>query len=276
MDLDLLRIKPIDDQKTSNKEPKILPSHPFSMSLVAPKGSGKTTLLANLLTNPVFYKGTFERIIIMCPTAKADEKYTYIMEHEVLGKSKKKDVLPDKDLKHKAIPVTDTDKKKKDELKINPADMVTDPEKFIPFLKDLRTEYTKLFEAEGKKALPKTLLLLDDCLGLDILRNRTLINWLANTRHLNTSVIISLQRWCSIPKTIRLNCTYAIVFPIWDSTEIKTIYDENGSKFNFKQFQELITDLFDASDRRAFLCINNANPPSHRFIDTFQYFLLKG
>ncbi len=276
MDLDQLRIRPIDDQKTSNKEPKILPTHPFSMSLVAAKGSGKTTLLANLLTKPVFYQGTFDRVIIMCPTAKADDKYAYIMDHDVLAKPRKiKGELPDKELKHKVIQVKDGSDEK-DTLKINPSDLITDPEDFIPFLKKVRKEYTEIFEKDGKKALPKTLLLLDDCLGLDILRNRTLINWLANTRHLNTSVIISLQRWNSIPKTIRLNCTYAIIFPIWDATEIKTIYDENGSKFSFKQFQELIIDLFDASDRRAFLCINNANPPSHRFIDSFQYFLLKG
>jgi len=263
MDTIDLTIKPIDDVKVRNdNEPKVIPTHPFSMSLVAPKASGKTTLLANLLTRPEFYKSTFERIIILCPTAHADEKYQHIMEQDILFRRKgtKAEAQYDKD--------------DKDKYKINKADLVTDPDKFVTFLKKLRSDYTEIFEKEGKKSLPRTLLLLDDVLGLDILRNRTLVNYIANTRHLNTSVIISVQRYNSIPKTIRLNATYLIVYPVYDVTEIKTIYEETGSKFTYKEFVEIVNELFDRPER-SFLAFNNQNRPSHRLIDSFKYFILK-
>lgn len=45
----------------------VLPSHEFSMGLIAPKGAGKTTLICNLLN---YYKGYFHSIIVFSPTVK--------------------------------------------------------------------------------------------------------------------------------------------------------------------------------------------------------------
>lgn len=257
-----LSIKPIDDQRTKNSEPKILPSHPFSMSIVAGKGSGKTTLIANLLMRPEFYRNEFERIVIFCPTLHADEKWERLLKEDILYKKKKKltDVDPEKD--------------DPDRLKINRGDVHTEPEDFVKELKAIRAEYTEIFKEEGKKALPKTLIILDDCLGLKVLSDKTLVNFIANCRHLNCSVLISVQRYNGINKTIRVNCTYLIVYPLYDEREIKLIYEENGSKLTYREFTETLLELFESPERK-FLAINNQNPPSHRLIDTFKYFIMK-
>ena len=62
-----------------------LPTHEFSMGLIAPKGSGKTTLLVNLLE---FYKGYFHSIFIFSPTIKNDEKWDYVKGLNLLVENK--------------------------------------------------------------------------------------------------------------------------------------------------------------------------------------------
>ncbi len=50
----------------------ILPTHEFTIGIIAPKGSGKTTVIANLLD---FYKGYFHNILVFSPTVASDEKW---------------------------------------------------------------------------------------------------------------------------------------------------------------------------------------------------------
>lgn len=52
----------------------VLPTHEFTMGIIAPKGSGKTTVIANLLN---FYKGYFHTILIFSPTVASDEKWDW-------------------------------------------------------------------------------------------------------------------------------------------------------------------------------------------------------
>ena len=259
-----LRIKPLDDGKTRNRNPMVLPTPQFSMSVIGGKGVGKTSLIGNLLINPNFFRGVFERIIIFSPTIRADDKWEIILNEDVLYKPKRKKE-------------TDLDPKKEDpdRLKINKGDIHTEPEEYVTILKDLRKTYKEIYEEDGKSALPRTLIILDDVLGLKVLSDKTLVNFIANCRHLNCSVIISVQRYNGIPKTIRVNCTYLIIYPTYDKKELKSIYEENSSRFSFNEFSEMIMELFESSERR-FLAINNQNPPSHRFIDTFEAFILKG
>lgn len=47
-----------------------LPTHEFTMGLIAPKGAGKTTVICNLLN---FYKGYFHTILVFSPTIHSDE-----------------------------------------------------------------------------------------------------------------------------------------------------------------------------------------------------------
>lgn len=66
----------------------VLPQHPFSMGVIAPKGAGKTTVLCNFLLR--FYKEYFHRIYIFSPTIFNDDKWGVVRNAKrVLGKNKK-------------------------------------------------------------------------------------------------------------------------------------------------------------------------------------------
>lgn len=253
------RILPVDDQKTTNKsEPEVLARHPFSLSLIGTKGSGKSTTLVNLVTRGVFYKDVFDRICIFSPTLYADEKMVAMLKKPVLRVERKD-----------GLPVDPEDRK------IRSDDVHTDPETFIPQMRKIRTEYEKLFKDKGKEAIPTTLIIIDDCLGLKLLRDRVLVNFIANCRHLNCSVIVSLQKWNGIPPTIRINATYAILYPIYDLDERKSIYRETGMKFSLQQFNDIMDELFEDTTTRRFLAINNQNPVKYRLIDSFESFIIK-
>lgn len=56
-----------------------LPTHEFTMGLIAPKGAGKTTVICNLLH---FYKNYFHTILVFSPTINSDEKW--VMKNEFI------------------------------------------------------------------------------------------------------------------------------------------------------------------------------------------------
>lgn len=73
-----LDVKPIPVPASSKHKPvpnDILPQHPFTIGIIAPKGSGKTTVIANLLN---FYRGYYHTILIFSPTVASDEKWDCI------------------------------------------------------------------------------------------------------------------------------------------------------------------------------------------------------
>ncbi len=53
-----------------------LPTHEFSMLIIAPRGSGKTTLILNVISN--FYKAYFHNIVVFSPTMAGDSKWEVV------------------------------------------------------------------------------------------------------------------------------------------------------------------------------------------------------
>ncbi|KAI9179478.1 hypothetical protein H9P43_004803 [Blastocladiella emersonii ATCC 22665] len=258
----------IDNGFTRNNdgEPLPIPKHPFTMNVIGAKGQGKSTLIANMVCFPHFYKGQFDNIWVFNPTFHADNKYEYIASQPILRPPKKE------------RNVLDPQERDPDRLKIKPSCIVTDPEQFIPTLLKMRQDLTKTFEESGKKALQDQLLIIDDVLGLKLLSHRTLTNFLCNSRHLKISCIIGVQRWCALPKTLRINCSYSVVYPIYDKTEVQTLHKEIGSQFDLKEFEAIIEQLFDTrtgNTKRRFLGVNNQNPPKYRLVDSFSEWIVK-
>lgn len=261
-------IKPVDNQYKRNDEPKALPIHPFCVLMVAPPASGKSTLVINWLCREEFYKDAFERIVVFCPTGKCDDKYEYLLKQKILKKPS--------DKYRKLLGLDEDQEIDDDKLKISPGDMHYDQTKFVKELQSLREEYEKVADKHGgKDAVPSTLVILDDCLGTKLIKSPELTKFITARRHINSSIIISTQRWCSVPKTVRLNINYAIVFPIYDEDEIKTIQKECGSQLTKKEFFKVVEELFEDTTERRFLCFNNNNKPSHRLIDSLKAFIVK-
>jgi GTPase SAR1 family protein len=75
----LLTVKPIKEPVGAEHPPpisEILPTHEFSMLIIAPRGSGKTTLILNFLSD--FYKAYFHSISVFSPTMNGDSKWQTI------------------------------------------------------------------------------------------------------------------------------------------------------------------------------------------------------
>ncbi|KAI9159501.1 hypothetical protein H9P43_008841 [Blastocladiella emersonii ATCC 22665] len=253
--------------RNNNNQPLPIPKHPFTMNVIGAKGQGKSTLIANLVCFPQFYKGRFDNIWVFNPTFHADDKYEYIASQAILQPPKKQ---------HNVL---DPQEHNPNRLKVKPSCIVTDPELFIPTLLKMRKDLTKTFEDQGKKALQDQLLIIDDVLGLKLLSHKTLTNFLCNSRHLKNSCIIGVQRWCALPKTLRINCSYSVVHPIYNKTEVKTLHKEIGSQFSLKEFEVIIEQLFDTrsegNTKRRFLGVNNQNSPKYRLVDSFSEWIIK-
>ncbi|KAI9155852.1 hypothetical protein H9P43_008962 [Blastocladiella emersonii ATCC 22665] len=253
--------------RNNNNQPSPIPKHPFTMNVIGAKGQGKSTLIANLVCFPQFYKGRFDNIWVFNPTFHADDKYEYIASQAILRPPKKQ---------HNVL---DPQEHNPNQLKVKPLCIVTDPELFIPTLLKMRKDLTKTFEDQGKKALQDQLLIIDDVLGLKLLSHKTLTNFLCNSRHLKISCIIGVQRWCALPKTLRINCSYSVVYPIYDKTEVKTLHKEIGSQFSLKEFEVIIEQLFDTrsegNTKQRFLGVNNQNSPKYRLVDSFSEWIIK-
>lgn len=72
----MLKVKEIKEPTGATHPPpvsEILPTHEFSLLLVAPRGQGKTTLLLNMLSD--FYKGYFHTVKVFSPTMDGDAKW---------------------------------------------------------------------------------------------------------------------------------------------------------------------------------------------------------
>jgi thymidine kinase len=83
----VLKVVEIPVPKASNHElPKydVLPTHEFTLGLIAPKGCGKTTMIVNLLE---FYRGYFHSILIFSPTVASDEKWDYVKDRKYLSQN---------------------------------------------------------------------------------------------------------------------------------------------------------------------------------------------
>lgn len=247
-----------DDQGTRNKEPEVLPRIPFSMNVLGIKGTGKTSFVINLLTREVFFRNCFDRIVIFSPTFWADDKMIKMTQEPILRVEKKN-----------GLPVDP------DDMKIRQEDIHTEPDTFIKELLKIRAEYTKLFKEKGKKALPVTCIVLDDCLSLPILRSKPLVNYLANSRHLQTSVIINTQAFKGVPPVIRQCASMHVLFPLWDREERKIIAKEVGSKFTVEEFNDIMDELFEDETTRRFIAINNCNSAKYRVSDSFREWLIK-
>lgn len=82
-----LKVEPIHEPPGTGKHPDpisdVLPTHEFSILLVAPRGCGKTTLVLNLITK--HYLRYFHKIQIFSPTMAGDAKWETVLKKRVLA-----------------------------------------------------------------------------------------------------------------------------------------------------------------------------------------------
>lgn len=205
MELEILPVKQITDEKTNKKLEKLhpnLPKPPFLGICQGSVRSGKSNLTMNLIYNKEFYRGFFDRIIYISPTVNNDKTLEFLAADDDIIKIDEN--LDNIDEVFKQI-ITD---KKEDE--------------------DLKDE--------------QWLFILDDMLGL-IPHKGFISSYATRFRHNKTSLIFLCQNFRSIPPIIRVNSGWYLIWRTSNKKEYLKMLEEFSSVFpDFDKLYEEATD----------------------------------
>jgi hypothetical protein len=265
----------------------VLPTHEFTMGLIAPKGAGKTTTICNLLN---FYRNYFHTILIFSPTIDSDEKWDWVKEQKLLIENK-----PLKAWIKMMASKQDDDQQVVQGRKIDTAlqGLVNREEDFSPIIPEehyhndyneevfmeIMEEQMNLIRLLKKYKQPKylanrILIVFDDLVGSSLFSGKRSSYFKGvNTRHrhYSSSFIMVSQGYKEIPKTIRTNWTCLIVFEIGNEKEVEVIYEEWPMGLKRDDWMELYQ--YATAGDHSFLYINFQKPKRLRLMKNFEEYL---
>lgn len=265
----------------------VLPTHEFTMGLIAPKGAGKTTTICNLLN---FYRNYFHTILIFSPTIDSDEKWDWVKEQKLLIENK-----PLKAWIKKMSRQQDDEEQVVQGRKIDTAleGLVNREEDFSPIIPEehyhndyneetfmsIMEEQMNLIRLLKKYKQPKylanrILVVFDDLVGSSLFSGKRSSYFKGvNTRHrhYSSSFIMVSQGYKEIPKTIRTNWTCLIVFEIGNEKEVEVIYEEWPMGLKRDDWMELYQ--YATKGDHSFLYINFQKPKRLRLMKNFEEYL---
>jgi len=208
---------PEDDKKKKVKDyniginkrvPEGMPRLPFRWSLVGASNSGKTTFLCSLFDNSGYLKRLFhpKNIFVFSPTANLDDKL--------------KECIP--------------------------ADPMNFFEEFDEsVIADILSQQKALKEHKGKGIVSPVLVILDDCVGSDAMKDRNIITkTIIRLRHYNVSLICTSQKYSGVPRQVRLNCDFMCIFRVL-SGEIDAILAEMSDRKSRNGLRQILIEIFD-------------------------------
>ena len=267
------------------KYPKIMPQHPFSMLVLAPKGSGKTNMICNLLLN--HYKGYFHKILIASPTIDNDPKWDVIqktkhilkenkpLEKALGNRQKEEEPVFDVVRKSGGEKQSVVDKKKNEFSGKIPKDSFFASMDELPGRLAVQTETIAKLHELGKEQeslfiSDRILVILDDQAGLfqGGNTNNPMVNIVIKHRHFNMSIIVVTQANKAIPKTIRTNCNSLVCFEIPNLAELKTVYEEWPTDLPEEAWTRAYK--FATEKNFSFMYVNNHFPKGHRMFRNFE------
>lgn len=272
---------------------EVLPQHEFSMALIAPKGSGKTTLLCNIL---MFFKGYFNKIIIISPTINNDEKWDYIKKQPLLVENvalqKFVKALEEKEKHQNDIvgkpPASEAFKglldlevsSGKKKRKLNDFDGLIPEEHYMTeysneTLSSLVAEQDQMISVlqkhgKSKHLADRVLFIFDDMVGSQLFsgtRDNPFKRLNTNHRHGSFSILMVSQAYKEIPKTVRTNISCLIMFEIFSDAELEAICAEYPMELTKDQWMEMYKYCVDGDHN--FLYYNMQKPKRMRIMKNF-------
>jgi hypothetical protein len=220
-----------DKSKTPQRKAakdQIMPKFPFSMMITGSSGSGKTNLMINIMTRPNLYGKYFHRIAIFSPTAgSADDMY------KKLGNIPKENFIPTMSPSH---------------------------------IENIIAHRKQLIEEKGIEWVAKhdrMVIIMDDVIAeRNFLESPEALKMFALLRHYLCSVIVMVQSYNKLPRSLRLNANAIMVFPSLES-EIAVLKDEiTPPGITKKDFGKVIA--YATEGRYDFLYINRHAEPGKR------------
>lgn len=116
---------------------------------------------------------------------------------------------------------------------------------FEGIINEILQQNESLIKNFSKKDAPDVLIILDDCVGLSLMRpNKLLDNLSTRSRHLKVSIMVLAQKITAIPRIFRLNCKYFHVFQMTQFSELERFLEELCSKSIRKQVREHINQIY--------------------------------
>lgn len=180
----------------------VIPRLNSSSLLIGPSGSGKSTLLTRLITDERFFKGFFDSVVVISPTASSDKV------QKELGAS-----------------VT-----------------LTDMVKAARVLPKILKMQSKKVKKQGFVKAPKIALIYDDIIGESKFMNLPVFtkSFIAN-RHYNITTFLCSQSYKSVPRKCRLQASNVFFFKS-SASEVQRISDEYAPPGYTKQEMRQIVD----------------------------------
>jgi Cdc6-like AAA superfamily ATPase len=160
--------------------------HPFRLYIVGASGSGKSNLLLNLMSRTEFYKGYFDEVFVISPTAnELDDSYAIL------------DLPPERFFQPN-----------------------------VEVLSVIESIQKKNIEKKGIGNAPKILIILDDVISYrKFTSSKQLLKLFVMGRHYGISLCLLSQAYHRILKSIRLNMSCMIYFK-GSLKESQTIFED--------------------------------------------------
>lgn len=198
----------LDNQVVKSDEP--LPKQDIVWIVSGGKGSGKSTMILNILKSKNAYKGFFDNIMLVSPTAMRDKKFDKLRE--------------------------ELDEENKYFTDCN--------DETIEEIMSKLQQFNDNFDEEEEERKPHNLIIFDDCLAaLPKSTQKSKFNELITTsRHLKTSVWILVQKFNKVNPLIRDQVDLISIFKTNNKQELQTIEDSlNLDKKDFENLYNFAT-----------------------------------
>ena len=246
-------IKPLDSQVS--QEPSRIPRHPCVLNIVSLIGMGKSTLLIRLITEDVFFRGKFHRIVIFSPTCYLYPKWTSVLS--IKGVLKK---CPHEMAEETIDLVAPQRKKRRFSGRIPAEDVYTEyDEEVLKNLVESQKDYQEIY---GKAGMPSVLVIFEDAAGLNLFsgkRGTAYIKLITTLRHCNISIWHAIQSYKLIPRTVRINCSNLIFFRICNKQELRKLHEEFPMVGDFNAWFNLFEKL--TKEDYSFVHLNAKSAP---------------
>lgn len=110
--------------------------------------------------------------------------------------------------------------------------------------------------------IPRILIILDDCLGQALLKgeNSLMSSFAIRSRHLLMSFVIMTQKLRGMPRQVRLNCGYMVLFSVSNYSELEQVLDEYVCRKYRKAFREYVLELYKTPYNHLFISNFVSNP----------------
>ena len=224
-------INPLETSKDKIAQPaaaveNIIPKLTSNILFVGASGSGKSTLLVQLMTQPVFYAGWFDRVILISPTGRSDD----VQGH----------------------------------LNLDEDDIIDELDSAPKFIGELMEDQRNDIEDLGADKAKQIALIYDDCIShRDLMKSKEFVASFVASRHYNFTTMLCTQSYTRVPRVARIQCQSLFYFK-GGNGEMELLAEEMAAPgFSKRRMFKLIN--FATDGKYTFLHVNRREPFETRY-----------